>query len=244
MTALIVGASSGLGRVLVQTLAEKGYSLLLIASESRDLDAIAADLRLRFNSAVTYLALDFSVESDPGRKIQIVLQDLPPLRILLLPLGYSCFDDDFSSNTKQIDLLLKINLSAPLVIIQSLLPQLLANQGIVVGFGSIAAVRGRGRNVVYAAAKRGLQSYFESLHHRYEESELKSHFYQLGFMQSNLTFGLSLPPLPVTSPEKVAREVIRRLGCKSGTFYLPTWWGLIALVIKILPLKLFRKLKS
>ena len=44
MTTTIVGASSGLGRALAAELASRGHELLLVSSDSRDLDAIVADL--------------------------------------------------------------------------------------------------------------------------------------------------------------------------------------------------------
>ena len=65
--------------------------------------------------------------------------------------------------------------------------------GVIVGFGSIAGARGRSRNIVYAAAKRGLQTYFESLRHGHLPSALRVQFHRLGFLRSNLTFGMKLP---------------------------------------------------
>ncbi|MBN8483018.1 MAG: SDR family NAD(P)-dependent oxidoreductase, partial [Xanthomonadales bacterium] len=58
MTAIVIGASSGLGRALAVELARRGRPLLLVASDARDLDALACDLGLRFGVAVGTLALD------------------------------------------------------------------------------------------------------------------------------------------------------------------------------------------
>ncbi|MFI4970237.1 MAG: SDR family NAD(P)-dependent oxidoreductase, partial [Lysobacterales bacterium] len=167
MTALVVGASSGLGRALASELGARRQDLLLVASDLRDLEALGADLTLRHGVRVRALALDLGREADPGARIAAALDGLSPLSALLLPIGVSRDDDDLSLDAAHIGQLLAINLHGPLAIVHALLPRLLEARGVVVLFGSIAAVRGRGRNVVYAAAKRGLVSLYESLRQRY-----------------------------------------------------------------------------
>jgi short-subunit dehydrogenase len=224
-------------------LARKKHSLLLIASDSRDLSALASDLMLRFEVNVATLAIDLAAEPNPGARVVEALADLPPPTALLLPVGMSRSDDDFSLGVNAIGQILAINLHAPLAIIHAVLPKLLEAHGSIVGFGSIAAARGRGKNVVYAAAKRGLETFFESLRQRHESSGLHVQFHRLGFMRSNLTFGMRLP-LPAAEPEIVASRVVRSLGHGSFSRYEPHWWGVIALVIRCLPWSLFRRMKD
>ena len=243
MSAIIVGASSGLGRALSVALARAGQPLLLVASDARDLDALGSDLSLRFAVVVKTLAMDLAGVADPGARVLDSLSDLPPVSALLLPVGMSRSDDDGSSSAAAIGQLLAINLHAPLAIAHALLPTLLESKGVIVGFGSIAGARGRSRNIVYAAAKRGLETFFESLRHRHSPAALRVQFYRLGFLRSNLTFGMRLP-LPIAEPEAVARTVIARL--RSGSFdrYEPRWWGLIALIVRNLPWFAFRRMKE
>jgi short-subunit dehydrogenase len=139
--------------------------------------------------------------------------------------------------------LLAINLHAPIAIAHALLPTLLEAHGTIVGFGSIAGARGRSRNIVYAAAKRGLETFFESLRHRHRPVSLRVQFYRLGFLRSNLTFGMKLP-LPVAEPDSVARTVVSTL--QSGSFdrYEPRWWGGVAMLVRSLPWFAFRRMKD
>jgi short-subunit dehydrogenase len=139
-TAVIVGASSGLGRALAADLARRGHALLLVASDARDLQAIAADLELRFDADVATLALDLAREPGPGARILASLVSMPPLSALLLAAGVSCDDDDFSLSAARIGELLSINLHAPHAIVHALLPTLREARGTIVLFGSIAAV--------------------------------------------------------------------------------------------------------
>lgn len=243
MTTLIVGASSGLGRALAQELARRGHDLLLLASDARDVGAIAADLKLRHDVDVHSLALDLGREADPGARIAAALEGMPPLQALLLPIGTSREDDSLALAAADIGQLLAINLHAPLAIVHALLPRLLETQGVIVLFGSVAAIRGRGRNVVYAASKRALTSLYESLRQRYPAAQLRVQLYTLGFMATNLTHGMRLP-LPPAAPALVAKTVANRLARGSGCWYLPRRWALIALIVRALPWWLYRRMKG
>jgi short-subunit dehydrogenase len=244
VSALVVGASSGLGRALATELARTQHDLLLVASDARDLEALAADLHLRHGVAVRTLALDLGREADPGARIAAVLDELPsPLTALLLPLGFSHGDDDLSLDAAHIGQLLAINLHAPVAIVHTLLPRLLEACGVVVLFSSIAAVRGRGRNVVYAASKRALESLHESLRQKFTSAELRVHLYRLGFLATNLTLGMRLPT-PAAQPDAIAKTVIARLRRGSAQWYLPRKFGLIALIVQALPWTLYRRMNS
>jgi short-subunit dehydrogenase len=243
VTALVVGASSGLGRALAEELAHRRHDLLLVASDPRDLEALMADLALRHGVTVRALALDLASAADPGVRIAATLDGMPPLTALLLPAGYSREDDDFSLDAAHIGELLAINLHAPLAIVHALLPRLLEVRGAIVLFGSVAAIRGRGRNVAYASAKRGLVSLYESLRQRHRSSELRVQFYQLGFLATNLTWGMHLP-IAAIDPASVASIVADRLGGHSTFRHVPRRWGLLALVVRVLPWMVYRRLRG
>lgn len=241
-TAIVIGASSGLGRALAAELARNQYALLLVASDLRDLDALGASLNLAHGIAVRALALDLAREADPGARIVAALGGMPSASALLLPIGTSREDDDLSLDAA-VGQLLAVNLHAPLAIVHALLPSLTEAHGTIVLFGSVAATRGRGRNVVYAGAKRALVSLYESLRQRYRPRELHVQMYELGFMRTNLTHGMRLP-LPAVDPETVARTVVRRLAGGSSRRYLPRWWAPIALLVRWLPWPVYRRLKD
>lgn len=243
MTAVVVGASSGLGRALASELARRGQPLLLVASDARDVEALGADLRIRHDAVVRGLSLDLAREADPGARMAAALEALPPVTSVLLAVGLSRTDDDLGLDASRIGELLAINLHAPLAIVHALLPRLREAHGVVVLFSSIAAVRGRGRNVVYAAAKRGIESLYESLRQRHTDTELRVQLYRLGFLATNLTHGMQLP-MTAAEPADVARVVVDRLSHGSARWYLPRRFALVAAVIRLLPWGLFRRMQS
>jgi uncharacterized protein len=242
-TAIVIGASSGLGRALAEALAPEGYALLLVASDRRDLDALGSSLNLAHGIAVRTLALDLAREADPGTRILTALDGMPPPAALLLPVGQSRADDDLTLDVAGIGQMLAVNLHAPTAIVHALLPRMVQTHGTIVLFGSVAAVRGRARNAVYASAKRGLVSLYESLRQRYHPRELRVQMYQLGFLATNLTYGMRLP-LPAADPAMIARTVVRRLRSGSSMRFLPRRWALVAALVRSLPWPMYRRMKS
>jgi short-subunit dehydrogenase len=111
----------------------------------------------------------------------------------------------------------------------------------VVGFGSIAAIRGRRRNVVYAAAKRALVSYFESLRHMSIGTEVRIHLYQLGYLKTQQTIGKRLL-FPAASPDRLAEYVMDRIDLDHGSRFYPFFWRPVSLVIRSLPWGIFKRL--
>lgn len=243
MTCIVVGASSGLGRALAAELAARGRDLLLVASGARDLAALAADLQLRHGVEVRTLALDLAREVDPGARVLAALDEEAAVDAVLLAVGLSRAGDDFHLDGAAIGELIAVNLHAPLAIVHALLPRLLAAHGSVVLVGSVAAVRGRGRNVVYAACKRALVSLYESLRQGHAPRALRVQLYEPGFLATNLTWGMTLP-FAAVAPERAARRIVAGLRRGSGRHFLPGGYALLAWLLRLLPWPLFRRLRQ
>ena len=113
----------------------------------------------------------------------------------------------------------------------------------ITGFGSISAIRGRSRNSTYAAAKRGLESYFESLRHAEAESEITIQFYLLGYLKTNLTFGEeTVGPKPV-EVDKLATEVFDNISKDFGMKFYPRVWIPLMMAFRFMPWEFFRRIK-
>lgn len=242
MTYLIVGGSSGLGRALAERFASAGHALVLVSSDLRDTRALAADLNLRYRVPVAPLLLDLKAAVISFADIDSVLSTLPPLAGLLLPAGMNRPDDRPGQSSEDFDALTKVNYTAICQLINHCLPQLrLASTGLIVGFGSVAATRGRTRNAAYSAAKRALESYFESLRHSLVESNILVQFYVLGYLDTNLAFGQSTL-LPRAVPERLANAVYQRRFNDFGVTYYPRFWYPVCRLLRALPWSMFRRL--
>jgi NAD(P)-dependent dehydrogenase (short-subunit alcohol dehydrogenase family) len=241
-TCLIVGGSSGLGRALAERFAQGGYALVLVSSDARDTEALAADLRLRHKVDVAAVACDLARREIDLVGIDRALEKLPPLEGVLIPAGMNRDEDRPGAPLEQFEAVLAANFYAPCRVVDHYLGRLRsAPNAIVVGFGSIAATRGRTRNAAYSAAKRALASYFESLRHALRDTPVRVQFYVLGYLDTNLSFAQDTK-LPRAAPVKCAEHVFRRRHDDAGVVYYPHYWRPICAVLRLLPWFVFRKL--
>jgi short-subunit dehydrogenase len=139
--------------------------------------------------------------------------------------------------------LVRTNFLSVTAVVASLLPELRKRpRASIVGFGSVAATRGRGANLVYAASKRALQTYFEGLRHACAGTPVEVCFYVLGYLDTNLAFGRRTL-LPRADPSRLAARVVRDMGRRGGVVYYPPAWRLVCAVLPLLPFVVFKRLK-
>jgi short-subunit dehydrogenase len=245
VTAVVVGASAGLGRALAEALAAAGHALVVVSSDARDTEAIAADLRIRHGVRVVGVALDLGrgLEPDDLEGLRRAAAELGGPDALLLPAGWTAESDDATTDRQVGERLVRTNLLSLTAIVGALLPELRRRpRASVVGFGSVAAVRGRGANMMYAASKRALATWFEGLRHACAGTPVRVSFYVLGFLDTSLAFGRRTL-FPRADPAALAARVVRGLGRQEGVVYHPRLWRLVGAALPLLPFALFKRLK-
>jgi short-subunit dehydrogenase len=242
VTWVVVGASAGLGRALAQRLARERRSLVLVARDERDLAPLASDLAATHGARVRILAQDAADPPVLARRLYEVVAD-EEVEGLLFPVGATAARDEGELDAAHADYLIRVNFLSVAAVIGRFLPKLVAQRhGVLVGFGSIAAIRGRGRNVVYSASKRALESYFESLRHLVERQGLTVAFYSLGYLDTSQAFGQRLL-FPKADPDAIAARVCRSLTRTRGKRYLPWFWAFVAQAIRAVPWPLFKRMR-
>lgn len=241
MKTAIIGASAGLGRALAQELAGRGHDLFLLATDARDLDALARDLRLRFDRNVHYAAVSLR-GADPSALRREILHALGGLDALFYMAGISSERDCGSLEPELLEDLLEVNFTAGVRLVNALLPDLEASpQGNLVGAGSVATARARKNNSVYAACKAGLEFYFLTQRHRLAATACRVQFYRLGYLRTQMTFGQKLL-FPAAEPAAVAKTMAGNLGSDTGAVFVPSWWGGIVAVLRLLPWAVFKRM--
>ncbi|MFA5171972.1 MAG: SDR family NAD(P)-dependent oxidoreductase [Sulfuriferula sp.] len=241
---VIVGASSGVGRAIAEVFAAKGCDLLLVSREDRDTNAIASDLMLRFGVSVNSVMLDLAApHSDFSAILEAVDAAGKNFKGMLVPAGTVIEVDTLAIDTAAIDSLFSVNCLSICHLIIEILGRVHKDSVIsLVGFGSVASVRGRGSNMIYSAAKTAMRFYFESLRHACADRKVAVQFYVLGYMDTNLAFAYNVP-LPKGDPDKLARQVYRDIHKDIGVAFFPRYWLPIATIIKLIPWQIYKYLK-
>jgi short-subunit dehydrogenase len=243
MNCLIVGASAGLGRALSNELAANGHNLVLVSSDKRDIKAVAADVHLRHGVVAHLVAGDVMDGDTYLAKIAKAADDIGGIDGLFFPIGTVADADVPGVKVATMRRLMRINLLSVMETVTLFWPQFeRRGQGVIVGFSSIAASRGRRNNTVYSAAKRGLVSYFESLRQAAVDTGIRTQLYMPGYLDTGLAFGAKTFLLPPSRPEKLAKKVVRRLSKDIGLSYYPIYWRPICEILQLLPWSVYRKL--
>ena len=238
-----MGASAGVGRALAERLAREGFDLVVAARDLRDLDAVSSDLQSRFGVKSHSAAVDLSENGfDPEAFLEKCQRDLGGVDALFVVSGFS---DEEDCRPGSDDLAVKIANTNYLNAVRLL--QVFARvfegqgHGRLVGFGSIAAAAPRKKNMVYASAKAGLETYLHSLRHYFVGTDVLVQGYLLGYVDTAQTFGKDLA-LPAISAEAVAEKVVSSLDRDIGIIYYPCYWKLITGALRLLPWFLYKKL--
>ncbi|HWA71910.1 MAG TPA: SDR family NAD(P)-dependent oxidoreductase [Polyangiaceae bacterium] len=241
-SAVIVGATSGVGRALAEDFAKAGFHLLLVARDREDLEATACNIRLRFGTRCHVLAQDIG---DPSWDVAAFARDcsekLDGVDCLLVPAG-GVTSADVGATEEVLSQLTAVNYLGPARLAAAfgtLMSQL--GRGSVVLFSSIAAAAPRTRNAAYSAAKAALETYARALRHALEPKGVRISWIRLGYVDTPQSFGMKLA-LPVARPEDVARFVRARIRAGSGPYHYPFFWRAVTLVLRVLPWALYRRL--
>lgn len=245
MTFLIVGASAGLGRALAEKFASEKNDLILISSDMRDLIPLKSDLENRFTVTVIPIQISFRNVPIDFSEITRSLSNLSPLEGILFPIGYSDTNDVLlgTDETLMIDIF-NSNLISVCLITNHFLNTLKEKKSTIIGFGSVAAIRGRSKNVSYSASKRGLESFFESLRHSLQNSNLTIQFYVLGYLDTSLGFSdQDIVFFKRGDIKKLADIVYSNKFKDFGTRVYPKKWKLIKLLLPFVPWIIFKKIK-
>jgi len=240
MKYLILGATSGLGRELAYSLAKKNNNLVIISRDARDLKAIKEDLEIQYKIAVQYFELNLS----SFEKIQDFFNNNPDIINeidgILMPVGMTLEKDGIANNLENTNAIIQANLGSIIYFVSKFLPVFIKkNKGTIVGFGSISGMLGREKNVVYASAKRALESFFESLAISTFSTKINTQFYIVGYLDTNLSYRKKTL-LPKSSVKKLASNVFNNFNKNYKKIYFPYWWIYVNILFKITPFYFLR----
>jgi decaprenylphospho-beta-D-erythro-pentofuranosid-2-ulose 2-reductase len=141
---------------------------------------------------------------------------------------------------------LTVNFFNPIIIINELSKKMIKNHNsFIVAFTSVAGLRGRKKQLFYSAAKSGLISYLSGLRQKLYLDKIHVMTVIPGYMNTEpfKKGNWNAPKFLITEPNKVAFVIKRSLIKKREIIYINFYWFLIMNFLKIIPEKIFKKLK-
>ncbi len=140
-TALVTGASAGIGKALAEVFAAEGFDLVLTARRADRLEAIAADLRQRFGRRVTTIAADLADPAAPARIVDDIAKAGITIDALVNNAGYGV-PGKFTDTTWEAQRdMVQVMVVALAELTHHLLPGMIARRyGRILNIGSVAGL--------------------------------------------------------------------------------------------------------
>jgi len=242
---LILGAASAIARATAQRYAEEGARLFLVARDPQRLDTIAADLRVRGAEHVDVLAADLT-EQDRHPEIVAAADDaLPRLDVVLIAHGELPDQDACEADARAALQALDVNFLSVVSLCTEIANLLVLRQaGTIAVISSVAGDRGRQSNYIYGAAKGGLNAFLQGLRNRLYPAGVHVVTIKPGFVATPMTEHLPDRSGPLwAEPDEIAGGIISAIDKGRNEVYLPGFWTLIMLIIRLIPEMLFKRLK-
>jgi short-subunit dehydrogenase len=239
---LIIGATSAIAREAARLWAARGDALHLIGRHTERLQALAADLKVRGASRLSWSVLNFEDYAAHPKAIVEAQEALNGLDMALiahgmLPSQAAC-EEDFRNA--------QLALTANFLSFASLLTHL-ANyfekqrHGRIGAITSVAGDRGRKDNYVYASAKAGVSAWLEGLRGRLAAAGVTVTDIKPGYVDTPMTAHLRKNML-FASAARVGRGVVAALDRGTATVYLPWFWRPLMGLARIVPGRIFHRI--
>ena len=237
-TALITGASSGLGAEFARQLAERGADLVLVARDSEALEEVAAGLRTSVD--VEVLVADLTVPQQRDQVVKRLQDEQRPIEVLVNNAGYGlplAFErNDIEDEVHHLGL----HVEAPMRLAHAALgPMLQRRSGRIINVASVAGFLPRG---TYGAVKAWSISFSRWANVRYAPRGVTVTVVCPGFVHTRFHERLGLPPGQEGIPAPMwlnAADVVRealRASARGKSVSIPSLrYKVVVGVARILP---------
>ncbi|MCB9587251.1 MAG: SDR family NAD(P)-dependent oxidoreductase [Polyangiaceae bacterium] len=243
MKAVILGATSGIGRSLARRLAESGSWVFLLGRDSEELAKSASDLEARHPNGlrVGFAACDLEAPDGFDEALNQAEGTMGGFDTVILTAAMFAPQEELAANSELAQRLMTVNFTNSVAFCECARKRLLAHGGgTLVVLSSVAGERGRKPVAIYGASKAGLSAYLEALDHTFHTSGLRVLDVRPGFVRTRMTADLTPPPF-AGDPDGVAKDIQRALEGDTAVLHTPRIWGGIMGVVRRLPRAAMRR---
>lgn len=164
MTALVTGASGGIGLELSRLLARDGCRLVLVARDRDRLEKAASELKERFGAAVRVIPKDLSARTAAEEIVRELRKEAIEIDVLVNNAGYAIYGRFFETDLENETGMMQVNMQSLTRLTKWILPAMMRkNRGKIMNVASTAAFAPGPLMAVYYATKAYVLSFSEAL---------------------------------------------------------------------------------
>ena len=172
-TALITGASTGIGSVYAHRLAKRGYNLILVARNQKLLSSLANEIAEKTGRQAEALAGDLTVKAHLKR-VEERLRSDSNVTALVNNAGFGGVAKLIDSDVDEMDNMIQLNVTALSRLTSAVLPGFLErSKGLIINISSIVALSPELLNGVYGGTKAFVVSLTQSLHNEVKDKGIR-----------------------------------------------------------------------
>jgi 3-oxoacyl-[acyl-carrier protein] reductase len=190
-TALVTGASRGIGRACALALAESGARVAVAARNVEQLESLAGEIRSLDREAFV-ASVDLSDVESIKEATARIGKDFGPIAILVNNAGIT--KDGLAMRMKKPDwdVVIATNLTGAFVAIQQVLPGMMRERwGRIINISSLVGEMGNAGQANYAASKAGLIGLTKSIAQEMGSRNITVNSVAPGYVETDMTQGLS-----------------------------------------------------
>jgi len=163
-TAIITGATGGLGEAFAQQLAQRDYDLLLTGRNTARLQQIKQAIEAQYNTQVQIVTADLTINRDLQKLIQAI-HCLENVELLVNTAGFGNHQNFFESDFEEQEQLLQIHITVTTKLVHEVVPLMMQHhKGFIINVSSLAAFLPSGESYFYCASKAFMVAFSECLH--------------------------------------------------------------------------------
>jgi 3-oxoacyl-[acyl-carrier protein] reductase len=205
-TAVVTGASRGIGRATAIALAARGLDVVLLARSESDLAEVAGEVS-KLGARALALRCDVTSEGEVGAACGHALRELGTPVVVVNNAGMIRRAAVHQMSLEDFRLVVDTNLTGTFLVTRAFLPSMLtANQGRVIQMASISSTLGSPRASAYCAAKWGVVGFTKSLAEELRGTGLSTMSILPGSVDTAMLKGSGF--LPQMTAEQVAGVVV------------------------------------
>ncbi|MBF8276500.1 MAG: short-chain dehydrogenase/reductase [Candidatus Brocadiaceae bacterium] len=235
--AIIVGASSGIGRYLAKILAGKGYAVGLVARRGDALRNIQGELQ-----STTYIkAIDIRNRGDTLKGLTGLITEMGGVDLVIISSGIGFINPELDLDKELETVATNVQgfVTVANVAFRHFIRQ---GAGHLVGISSIAAIRGGAEAPAYNASKAFISNYLQGLRQKAAKSKLTITVtdVQPGFVDTDMAKGEGI--FWMAPVQKAAAQIYRAIERKRSHAFVTKRWRLVAWMLKIMPDFLYHRI--
>jgi len=172
-TALVTGASSGIGAVYADRLAKRGYDLILVARNEERLKSLSARLTSETGRSVKALTADLNNKAELA-KVEATLRDDPSITVLVNNAGVASVAQLLNADVEKMDDMIALNITALTRLTYAAAPAFVARgAGTIINIASVVGISPETLNGVYGASKAYVIALSHSLQHELADKGIR-----------------------------------------------------------------------